>query len=711
MKFTTFFMDSEWMKALGWTFVHSIWQIAIIGLVLYIVLRCVPGRSAHTRYTIASMALWLIVVSSLSTFILMLPQREEVTTLAGKVIMVSASSTLSVAQRFSHWLELRMPMMLTIWMGGVAILMLRLLLSLGWVQHIRYDSFPEEQLQEALHQIISRLRLKVKAVTSESHYLKSPVTIGHLKPMILFPVGIVNQLTPKEVEAILTHELAHIVRRDYLSNLVQSVIETLFYYHPVTWWISNMVRTERENRADDLAVSWCGDHLGYAKALMAVQEMQLRQTPSLTVGFASGKKAMLMRIQRVLNLPYKNHNQMEKTVLLSLCSLCFLAFTLSSHTPDNTQARNNEPVSLLKVVRNQEQSVDTIPARGIYKIHKKTDDQDISIEVENGDIKSLMVDGKTIEPSAYREFEPVIDQLFGIVAPAPLSVPGLAMPATPLMPAMPEGLDFHFAMPPMPDLPDMPALELRELERLMEGHMLQGIGDHDPIAVWNGKGLNHFKMMTDSTGDGNTRIIIIEGNDTSVLCTPHMTWSFAAPGMDVQGILPDKEARKELEQQLRNQWREQEEQWRKQQQEWREQNRQNMNQYRGQQDRLREEKQRLRETERQWNPAPPEPPFMEEDLRRKIEEEARMADDLAHYRVFGIPSPNLSLSEQMVEDGLIEPGAEVKVQLTPDKLKIDGHKMSDALHAKYLRIYERQQGVELSGNSRVEFTTKTRQRM
>lgn len=126
-------------------------------------------------------------------------------------------------------------------------------------------------------------------------------------------MGILNQLSPKEVEAILTHELAHIVRRDYLSNLVQSFIETLFYYHPITWWISGMVRSERENRADDLAVRWCGDQLGYAKALMTVQEMQTRQGPALAVGFASRKGAMLARIQRILNLPYKNHNQMENS--------------------------------------------------------------------------------------------------------------------------------------------------------------------------------------------------------------------------------------------------------------------------------------------------------------------------------------------------------------------------------------------------------------
>ena len=55
-------MQSDGMKALGWTFVHSLWQIALIGLLLFIILRLIPGRSAHVRYTISTFSLWLIVV-------------------------------------------------------------------------------------------------------------------------------------------------------------------------------------------------------------------------------------------------------------------------------------------------------------------------------------------------------------------------------------------------------------------------------------------------------------------------------------------------------------------------------------------------------------------------------------------------------------------------------------------------------------------------
>src|SRR5688572_23211870 len=115
MNLTTSWMQSEWTKALGWTFVHSLWQIALIGLILFVGLRLIPGRSAHTRYTISTLSLWLIVVMALATFIIMLPDSRTITEVAGRLVMVGTTEPISLADKISAWLEVRMPMMLTIW--------------------------------------------------------------------------------------------------------------------------------------------------------------------------------------------------------------------------------------------------------------------------------------------------------------------------------------------------------------------------------------------------------------------------------------------------------------------------------------------------------------------------------------------------------------------------------------------------------------------
>ena len=72
---------------------------------------------------------------------------------------------------------------------------------------------------------------------------------------------------------VLAHELAHIRRHDFLVNLLQTVVETLLFYHPAVWWMSRRVRVEREHCCDDLAVAVCGEPARYARALARLEEL------------------------------------------------------------------------------------------------------------------------------------------------------------------------------------------------------------------------------------------------------------------------------------------------------------------------------------------------------------------------------------------------------------------------------------------------------
>jgi hypothetical protein len=460
-----------------------------------------------------------------------------------------------------------------------------------------------------------------------------------------------------------------------------------------------MVRTERENRADDLAISWCGDHLGYAKALLTVQEMEVRKTPSLAIGFASKKGAMLNRIQRILHIPYKNHNQMEKTVLLSLCSLCFLAFTLSSHKVPEQKKENCtvtcEVNPWLVIPMN-----DSIPDKGTYRIHKKTDDQDISIEVQDGDIKELQIDGKEIAPSQFDEYGEVIDELFGSIETPP-SMEGFdfGMPAMPPMPEMPMKIcipeipSFAYAMPPMPVMPPMPPMNELEMEHLFgDGSGMHILSDEDFDLRFE-KGDMH--IITDSVDPNGTRIIIIRGGDTTEVNSPHIAWYGEFPNMNDNLYMKDNEDWK----QYKEEWKQNGDQWKQNWQEHAEQWKENMHQY---EEQMREQQERMREEELDQ--------YRSGDYEREIEDALR-AEEIGRGRAYGFWSPRVNMADEMVSDGLIGSEEEVEVVLTPDKLKIDGKKMPDDVHEKYLRMYEEQQGVELSGSSRIEFKTKSRRSM
>ena len=100
----------------------------------------------------------------------------------------------------------------------------------------------------------------------ETVRIHTPMTIGHLKPIIFFPVGLLAGIPVDQVEAIIAHELAHIMRRDYLINILQNFVDIFFFYHPGVHWISARIRAEMENCCDDIAVEVVGDSIKFAKA-------------------------------------------------------------------------------------------------------------------------------------------------------------------------------------------------------------------------------------------------------------------------------------------------------------------------------------------------------------------------------------------------------------------------------------------------------------
>ncbi len=75
--------------------------------------------------------------------------------------------------------------------------------------------------------------------------IESSVVVGAFKSIVLIPTNFLGGVAPKRIEAICAHELAHGRRYDYIVNLFESLVETLFFYHPAVWWLSRRIRIER----------------------------------------------------------------------------------------------------------------------------------------------------------------------------------------------------------------------------------------------------------------------------------------------------------------------------------------------------------------------------------------------------------------------------------------------------------------------------------
>ena len=194
-----------------------------------------------------------------------------------------------------------LPYVVATWLLGVVLLLVRL--TGGWcqVQRVKREMLRNSDggWQETVDRLSRRLKLRSVVRIVESAAASVPTVIGWIRPIILMPAAAACGLSPQQLEVVIAHELAHIRRHDYLVNLLQSVMETLLFYHPGVWWVSGRMREEREYCCDDMAVAVCGDPIRYARVLTDLET--LRGT-TLHLGLSSTGGSLMNRVTRLVGL-------------------------------------------------------------------------------------------------------------------------------------------------------------------------------------------------------------------------------------------------------------------------------------------------------------------------------------------------------------------------------------------------------------------------
>jgi len=95
-----------------------------------------------------------------------------------------------------------------------------------------------------------------------------PGIVGFFRPMLLFPAGIVDRLAPNQLQAVLAHELCHLRRWDNLTAAIHMVVEAVFWFHPLTWWISSRLMAERERACDEAVLESGTEPQAYAETIL-----------------------------------------------------------------------------------------------------------------------------------------------------------------------------------------------------------------------------------------------------------------------------------------------------------------------------------------------------------------------------------------------------------------------------------------------------------
>ncbi|MBC5993945.1 M56 family metallopeptidase [Pontibacter cellulosilyticus] len=431
------------VQALGWTLLHSLWQGALLAIILSLLMLVLHRHTSKTRYTIAAATLLLQVLVSAITFdhyYFLAPQE----TAALNLTVTAAQATLTTTEApVSFWasplevskayFEQHMPLIVTFWLMGLVLMALRFLGGLAYTQRLRhYKTTPlSEKWLERLAALQQELGMSKVVRLAESGLVKVPMAIGYAKPVILMPVGAVTGLSQAQVEAILAHELAHILRRDYLFNIIQSIVDIIFFYHPAMWWISGVVRAERENCCDDIAVAVCGSNLTYARALAELEAMRMPAGPALAMAFSGKRNTLLSRIKRLVGKESMRPTFAEGFIaalvlvagltVFSYGAVASLKQLNKKDVADKIEANATPTISSTATPAEVYAWEDEETSAYAYKVQDgdgKTRDI-VIIKNKKGEVTELYVDGKRIPKKDIPKYTELINQRLQIIDNAP----------------------------------------------------------------------------------------------------------------------------------------------------------------------------------------------------------------------------------------------------------------------------------------------------
>ncbi len=342
------------LRAICWTLLHSLWQGLILALIAGGIMVMTKKASSAMRYNLLCALLLVFLAASTYTFYSELHQNRVAipaisdTSLAttsgtaGNLVPASTSITTHTLQNgidtLVQYFNAHAAIIVVIWFIVFMARFVKVLSGLVYAQRVRhYQTRPAPaHWQQRLAQLLEKLQISRPVSLLESAVIKIPMVVGVLKPVVLVPVGMLTHISPEQVESILIHELAHIRRQDYLFNLIQHLVDTLFFFNPALVWVSSLIRGERENCCDDVAIDQTRSRRQLINALVSFHEYT-QASNGFALQFAGKENQVVKRVKRIVHKKNHSLNAGERIVLMSSILLLSAAFiTTKSSRPESS---------------------------------------------------------------------------------------------------------------------------------------------------------------------------------------------------------------------------------------------------------------------------------------------------------------------------------------------------------------------------------------
>jgi len=242
-----------------------------------------------------------------------------------------------------HFLHSNSGLIFSAYAAGLLLNTLSLIRGLYKINQLKKSSGLQElpNWNHTLEELQSKLKISRKVRLFFSEKLVSPFTTGFLKPVIYFPIAMLNHLSIEQAEAILLHELAHIKRNDYLINIIQKLIETILFFNPAVWLLARSLKSEREYCCDDLVLHFTSDAGLYARALLSLEENRIDYNNLAMAADGARKHSLLTRIKRLKVMEHVNSNPKHK--LIAIVGLVAISVSLAWAIPaDSVQVKKEK---------------------------------------------------------------------------------------------------------------------------------------------------------------------------------------------------------------------------------------------------------------------------------------------------------------------------------------------------------------------------------
>jgi beta-lactamase regulating signal transducer with metallopeptidase domain len=245
---------------------------------------------------------------------------------------------------------------------------------------VRTTIAPNGELLATLAEVRCQAGLRRNVRLQLTSQAMSPAVCGLFRPVVLLPQSLVESLTAPQLRAVLLHELIHLRRGDVWVNCAQTLLQILYWWHPLLWLANARVRRVREEAVDDAVMCALNDEAEiYAPTLLEVAKLAFnRPLASLgLVGILESRNALRHRIERLLNFTTPRRAGISVISVLSIAAFTALAVPMGEPPARPFQAGNISDASdLIKYHAkvNPEVFMRNVKARAAETMHSTNDD-------------------------------------------------------------------------------------------------------------------------------------------------------------------------------------------------------------------------------------------------------------------------------------------------------------------------------------------------